>query len=93
MEYVEPHQALPSYDKLLIQGGWAGISGDQKYGGMGLPSIVTSCFNEYFGSACLSFSLLFLMNQGQIDALENHASEDIKNIFLPKLNSGNGPVL
>ena len=28
------------------------------------------------------------MNQGQIDALENHANEDIKNIFLPKLNSG-----
>ncbi len=55
---------------------------------MGLPSTVTSCFNEFFGSACLSFSLLFLMNQGQIDALENHANENIKNIFLPKLNSG-----
>ena len=72
----------------LVQGGWTGISGSQKYGGMGLPSTVTSCFNEYFGSACLSFSLLFLMNQGQIDALENHANENIKNIFLPKLNSG-----
>ena len=72
----------------LVQGGWTGISGSQKYGGMGLPSTVTSCFNEYFGSACLSFSLLFLMNQGQIDALENHANEKIKNIFLPKLNSG-----
>ena len=76
-----------AYD-LLVEGGWTGISGNQKYGGMGLPSIVTSCFNEYFGSACLSFSLLFLMNQGQIDALENHANESIKNIFLPKLNSG-----
>ena len=43
--------------KLLIQGGWAGISGDQKYGGMGLPSIVTSSFKEYFGSACLSLSV------------------------------------
>ena len=72
----------------LVQGGWTGISGSQKYGGMGLPSTLTSCFNEYFGSACLSFSLLFLMNQGQIDALENHADENIKNIFLPKLNSG-----
>ena len=76
-----------AYD-LLVQGGWTGISGNQKYGGMGLPFTVTSCFNEYFGSACLSFSLLFLMNQGQIDALENHANERIKNIFLPKLNSG-----
>ena len=28
------------------------------------------------------------MTQGQIDALESHANEDIKNIFLPKLNSG-----
>ncbi len=74
--------------EFLVQGGWTGISGSQKYGGMGLPSTVTSCFNEYFGSACLSFSLLFLMNQGQIDALENHANESIKNIFLPKLNSG-----
>ncbi len=72
----------------LVRGGWTGISGSQKYGGMGLPSTVTSCFNEYFGSACLSFSLLFLMNQGQIDALENHANENLKNIFLPKLNSG-----
>jgi len=74
--------------ELLIQGGWSGISGDKTYGGMGLPSTITSCFNEYFGSACLSFSLLFLMSQGQIDALENHADEHIKNIFLPKLNSG-----
>ena len=74
--------------ELLVQGGWTGISGSQQYGGMGLPTTVTSCFNEYFGSACLSFSLLFLMNQGQIDALENHANENIKNIFLPKLNSG-----
>ena len=75
--------------ELLVQGGWTGISGNQKYGGMGLPSTVTSCFNEYFGSACLSFSLLFLMNQGQIDALENHADEHIKNIFLPKLRKIN----
>ena len=28
------------------------------------------------------------MTQGQIDAIETHANEDIKKIFLPKLNSG-----
>jgi acyl-CoA dehydrogenase len=74
--------------ELLVKGGWTGISGNKKYGGMGLPTVVTSCFNEYFGSACLSFSLLLLMNQGQIDAIENHANDNLKNIFLPKLNSG-----
>ena len=30
-----------AYD-LLVQGGWTSISGNQKYGGMGLPSTVTS---------------------------------------------------
>ena len=39
-------------------------------------------------SACLSLQLNPLMTQGQIEALENHASEAIKNIYLPKLISG-----
>ena len=39
-------------------------------------------------SACLSLQLNPLMTQGQIEALENHASDMIKNIYLPKLISG-----
>ncbi len=74
--------------KILAEGGWLGISGNVAYGGLGLPLTFTSCFNEYLGSACLSFSLLSLMTQGQIDALETHATKKIKDIFLPRLNSG-----
>ncbi len=74
--------------KILSQGGWLGISGNVAYGGLGLPLTFTSCFNEYLGSACLSFSLLSLMTQGQIDALETHATKKIKDVFLPRLNSG-----
>ena len=74
--------------KSIAEGGWVGISGDVKYGGLGLPLIVTTCVNELLSSACLSLALNPLMTQGQIDALESHANEDIKNIFLPKLNSG-----
>ena len=73
--------------KILAEGGWLGISGSVAYGGLGLPLTFTSCFNEYLGSACLSFSLLSLMTQGQIDALETHATKKIKDVFLPKLNS------
>ena len=84
---ILPNSFFKAY-KSIAEGGWIGISGDTKYGGLGLPLIVTTCVNELLSSSCLSLALNPLMTQGQIDALETHANEDIKNIFLPKLNSG-----
>ena len=81
-------QSFSKAYKSIAEGGWIGISGATKYGGLGLPLIVTTCVNEILSSACLSLALNPLMTQGQIDALESHANEDIKRLFLPKLNSG-----
>jgi hypothetical protein len=39
-------------------------------------------------AACLSLQLAPLMTQGQIEALEAHADEQIKALYLPKLISG-----
>ena len=44
--------------------------------------------NEMMGGACLSLQLNPVMTQGQIEALEHHASEDLKKLYLPKLISG-----
>ncbi|MDG2354590.1 MAG: acyl-CoA dehydrogenase family protein [Paracoccaceae bacterium] len=76
-----------AYDA-IAKGGWVGISGQPKYGGLGLPMVLTTCVNEILSSGCLSLGLNPLMTQGQIAALENHASEEIKKLFLPRLNSG-----
>ncbi|PWG73454.1 acyl-CoA dehydrogenase, partial [Enterococcus hirae] len=38
-------------------------------------------------SACLALSLNPLMSQGQIDALEHHAEDALRNRYLPKLNA------
>ena len=64
------------------------MSGKTKYGGMELPGVIRSCINEILGSGCLSLSLNPLMTQGQIEALENHASTELKNLYLPNLISG-----
>jgi acyl-CoA dehydrogenase len=40
------------------------------------------------GSACLALQLNPLMTQGQIEALEHHASDTIKQLYIPKLVSG-----
>jgi len=81
----------PGFDagyKAIAEGGWVSTSASPEYGGMGLPLSITTAVNEMMASACLSLQLNPLMTQGQIEALENHASEAIKNIYLPKLISG-----
>lgn len=79
--FIEAYRAIKD-------GGWIGISGDPQFGGMGLPITLTTCLNEMMSSACLSLALNPLMTQGQIEALENYACEEIKALYLPKLNSG-----
>ncbi len=74
--------------KAIAEGGWIGMSGDPEYGGMGLPMTVTTAVNEMMSAACLSLQLAPLMSQGQIEALEHHASEELKALYLPKLMSG-----
>jgi acyl-CoA dehydrogenase len=74
--------------KAIAEGGWIGISADPEHGGMGLPMTVTTAVNEMMSAACLSLQLAPLMSQGQIEALEHHASDAIKELYLPKLTSG-----
>ena len=74
--------------KAIAEGGWVSISADPEYGGMGLPMALTTAVNEMMAAACLSLQLNPLMTQGQIEALEHHASDAIKEIYLPKLVSG-----
>jgi acyl-CoA dehydrogenase len=74
--------------RAIAEGGWVGISADPAFGGMGLPMAVTTVVNEMMSGACLSLQLNPLLSQGQIEALEHHASDAIKTLFLPKLIAG-----
>ncbi|MFC2966597.1 acyl-CoA dehydrogenase [Acidimangrovimonas pyrenivorans] len=72
----------------IAEGGWVAISADPEHGGMGLPLTVATAVNDMMSAACLSLQLNPLMTQGQIEALEHHASEELKALYLPKLVSG-----
>ncbi|GGO54799.1 hypothetical protein SAMN05444398_103132 [Roseovarius pacificus] len=74
--------------RAIAEGGWVSIGADPAHGGMGLPMTLTTAVNEMMSAACLSLQLNPLMTQGQIEALEHHASDAIKDIYLPRLVSG-----
>jgi len=72
----------------LAEGGWVGMNGPEAYGGMGMPMSLTVAVNEMMSSACLALALNPLMTQGQIEAFEHHASDELKDVYLGKLVSG-----
>ncbi|MEW2913021.1 acyl-CoA dehydrogenase [Leisingera sp. JC11] len=72
----------------IREGGWVGISAAEEFGGMGLPQTLAVAVYEMMAGACLSLQLAPLLSQGQIEALEHHASVAIKELYLPKLISG-----
>jgi acyl-CoA dehydrogenase len=79
--YAEGYRAIAS-------GGWIGLSASPEHGGMGLPMALNTAVNEMLSGACLALQLKPLLTQGQIEALEHHASDDLKALYLPKLISG-----
>jgi len=74
--------------RAIADGGWVGMAAPAEAGGLGLPMTLTTAVNDMMAGACLSLQLNPLMTQGQIEALDHHASEQIKSVYLPKLISG-----
>ncbi len=74
--------------RAIADGGWVGMAAPPSHGGMGLPMALTSAVNEMMTSACISLQLKPMLTQGQIEALDHHASDTLKDLYLPKLISG-----
>ena len=72
----------------IADGGWIGVSAPAEYGGMGLPQMLNMAIHDMMSGANLALELNPLLTQGQVEALEHHASDAIKALYLPKLISG-----
>ncbi|MBN2907516.1 MAG: acyl-CoA dehydrogenase [Rhodobacteraceae bacterium] len=74
--------------RAIADGGWVAVAAPPEHGGMGLPQTLAMAVSEMMSGACLALQLNPLLTQGQIEALEHHASDEIKALYLPKLISG-----
>jgi len=71
-----------------IEGGWVGLAGNPAYGGLGMPKMLAVQFEEMLYSANTSFTLYSALTSGCCLALDAHASEALKQRYLPRLYSG-----
>ncbi|PHK96764.1 acyl-CoA dehydrogenase [Pseudoroseomonas rhizosphaerae] len=72
----------------FVAGGWGGLSQAPEWGGQGLPRAAQILLDEMIASANFSFGLFPGLTRGAVEAIERHASEELKALYLPKLVSG-----
>jgi acyl-CoA dehydrogenase len=70
------------------EGGWLGLSAPEQYGGQGLPTTLNSVMQEFLSSSNLALGMYPGLTQGAIAAMIEHASDGIKDTYLPNMVSG-----
>ena len=71
-----------------VGGGWSSLTGDTEYGGQGMPKVLSAIIEEMFFGANSSFALYTILTTGATLTLSHHASEDLKQRYLPKMYEG-----
>lgn len=70
------------------EGGWVGVGGAPEYDGMGMPKMLTAQLEEMVNAANVSFGLFPMLTAGACLSLHAHASDELKQKYLPNMYSG-----
>jgi 3-(methylthio)propanoyl-CoA dehydrogenase len=74
--------------KQYAEGGWTGIPFEPEIGGQGLPMSLAMAAFEIWSAANMSFGMCPMLNQGAIEAIRHHGSDELKAIYLEKMVTG-----
>ena len=72
----------------FCENGWLGVSSPEEIGGMGLPNVVGVATGELYIGACCSLALSIGLTRATASMLAEHGDEQMKEIYLPRLMSG-----
>ena len=72
----------------FVENGWFAVGGSPEFDGMGLPASVEYGTSEIWSSANMAFSLMSMLTRDAVHAMEAHATEELKQQYLPKMVTG-----
>jgi alkylation response protein AidB-like acyl-CoA dehydrogenase len=76
-----------AYSK-FIESGWNAMPASPDFGGQGLPSLVSTAVLEMWKASNMAFSLCQMLTLGAVAAIAHHGREQDKQLYLPKMVSG-----
>ncbi len=71
-----------------VEAGWPSLSSDTNYGGQGLPELINNVVQEMLNSSNQAWTMYPGLTHGAYSALLAHGSEELKDLYLPKMVSG-----
>ena len=84
---VMPEGFVAAY-KAYVANGWGSINAPAAFGGQGLPFSLATVALDSLGAANMAFALCPILSVGAIEAINHHGSDRQKELFLPKLSTG-----
>ncbi len=72
----------------LTEAGWTALSAPTEYGGQGLPHYLNLAFSEILSASNMAFGMYPGLTGGAAQALLVGGSDEQKNLYLPKMFSG-----
>lgn len=86
-EVITPTGFKEAYAK-YVEGGWPSMSSSVEHGGQGLPNGLGIVAQEMAGSANWSWGMYPGLSHGAVCTLEEHGTDEQKDVYLTKLISG-----
>ncbi|HTB89129.1 MAG TPA: acyl-CoA dehydrogenase [Steroidobacteraceae bacterium] len=72
----------------FVADGWNALSCPAEFGGQNLPRALSALIEEMWNGANVAFALCPMLTRGAIDALELRGTEAQRDLYLPKMVSG-----
>lgn len=85
---VQVPQGFAEAYQTFCEGGWNGLGGNPEYEGMGLPKSLVAPVEELVQGSCMAFGLAPMLTAGAAFAINAHASEELKQRYLPHMYRG-----
>ncbi len=85
---VENPEGFAAAYRAYAEGGWNGLDVSPRWGGQGLPHVLTAAMHEMLSGANMALAIVPGLTQGAIRALALHGDPALQDACLPRLVSG-----
>jgi 3-(methylthio)propanoyl-CoA dehydrogenase len=89
---VSVPQGFAEAYRAIASGGWVGLRGAAAHGGQGLPHAVSAPTSEMWAAANVAFATCPELSSGAVEALEMHATSQLRELYMPRVLSGEWTV-
>ncbi len=85
---VKTPPGWPGLYRAWAEGGWNSLTAAPEFGGQGLPHMLHVATMEMWNSGSMAFAIGPTLTIGAVEALSAHGSAQLKDVYLPKMVSG-----